>query len=111
MIDIKKEGVLLSKTDLEFENEGVLNPAVIREGDNVHMFYRAVRTGNYSSIGYCRLDGPLSVAERWNKPFIVSEFEYELQGVEDARIVKIDKVYYLTYTAYDGINARGALAT
>jgi len=111
MIEVKKEGVILSKTDLEFENEGVLNPAAIREGDSVHIFYRAVRNGNYSSIGYCRLDGPLTVAERWNKPFIVPEFEYESHGVEDARITKIDDLFYLTYTGYDGTNARGALAT
>jgi len=111
MIDVKKEGVLLSGTELEFENDGVLNPAVIREGDNVHIFYRAVRKGNYSSIGYCRLDGPLNISERSNKPVIVSELDFETQGVEDARIVKIDDVYYLTYTGYDGINARGALAT
>ncbi len=110
MIEVKKEGILLSKTDLEFENEGVLNPAVIREGDSVHFFYRAVRKGNHSSIGYGRLDGPLTVAERWDKPFMVPEFEYESHGVEDARIVKIDGVYYMTYTGYDGINARGALA-
>ncbi len=110
MIKVKKEGVLLSGTDLEFENEGVLNPAVIREGDSVHLFYRAVRKGNNSSIGYCRLDGPLTIAERWDKPFMVPEFEYESQGVEDARLVKIHNQYYLTYTGYDGINARGALA-
>ena len=96
---------------MEFENEGVLNPAAIREGDSVHLFYRAVRKGNHSSIGYCRLDGPLTVAERWDKPFMVPEFEYESHGVEDARIVKIDDTYYMTYTAYDGTNARGALAT
>jgi predicted GH43/DUF377 family glycosyl hydrolase len=30
--------------------------------------------------------------------------------VEDPRLVRIDDVYYLTYTAYDGTNARGALA-
>ena len=111
MIEVKKEGVLLTKTDLEFENEGILNPAVIRDGDSVHLLYRAVRKGNHSSIGYCRLDGPLTVAERWNKPFMVPEFEYESQGVEDARIVKIEDLYYLTYTGYDGTNARGALAT
>jgi hypothetical protein len=28
VIKIKKEGILFSKPDLEFENEGVLNPAV-----------------------------------------------------------------------------------
>jgi predicted GH43/DUF377 family glycosyl hydrolase len=111
MIEVKKEGILLSKTDLEFENEGVLNPAAIREGNDVHIFYRAVRNGNHSSIGYCRLNGPLTVAERWNKPIIVPEFEYESQGVEDPRIVRIDDLYYLSYTAYDGTNALGALAT
>jgi len=111
MIQVKKEGILLTKTDLEFENEGVLNPAVIREGDSVHIFYRAVRNGNHSTIGYCRLDGPLTVAERWDKPFMVPEFDYESQGVEDARIVKIEDLYFMTYTGYDGTNARGALAT
>lgn len=110
MIELKKEGIILAKTELEFENGAVLNPAVIRQGDSVHIFYRAVKEGNYSSIGYCRLDGPLTVAERWDRPFIVPEFEYESQGVEDARIVKIDDLFYMTYTAYDGTNARGALA-
>lgn len=37
---------------LGFENEGVLNPAA-REGEGVHLFYRAVSKSNYSSIGYC----------------------------------------------------------
>lgn len=111
MIDIKKEGILLKKTHLDFENDGVLNPAVIKEGDNVHVFYRAVQKGNYSSIGYCRLDGPLNISERWDIPFLVTEFDYESHGVEDARIVKIDNLYHLTYTAYDGTNARGAVAT
>jgi predicted GH43/DUF377 family glycosyl hydrolase len=111
MIEVRREGILFSKTDLEFENEGVLNPAVIREGDCVHLFYRAVRKGNHSSIGYCRLDGPLTITERWDKPFMVPEFGYECHGVEDARIVKIDGLYYMTYTGYDGTNARGALAT
>jgi predicted GH43/DUF377 family glycosyl hydrolase len=110
MIEVKKEGILLEKTGFDFENEGVLNPAVIRQGDNVHIFYRAVHTGNQSSIGYCKLDGPLHVTERWSKPIIVPEFDYESHGVEDARIVKIDDLYYLTYTGYDGITARGALA-
>ncbi len=47
MIKIKKEGILISKTDFEFENGAVLNPAIIREGDSVHIFYRAVQEGNY----------------------------------------------------------------
>ncbi len=31
MTEVKKEPILLNKTNLEFENEGVLNPASIRE--------------------------------------------------------------------------------
>lgn len=111
MVIVKKEGIILEKSSNEFENEGVLNPAVIRVGDSVHIFYRAVSKGNYSSIGYCRLDGPLTLVERWDRPIMAPEFDYESHGVEDARIVSIDNTYYMTYTAYDGINARGALAT
>lgn len=111
MIEVKKEGILIEKTDHAFENAGVLNPAAIREGNSVHLFYRAVREGNYSTIGYCELDGPMTVRERHITPILFPTFDYELQGVEDPRIVKIDDLYYLTYTAYDGINALGTLAT
>ena len=64
MLEVKKEGVILKKTGLDFENDGVLNPAVIQDGDIIHMFYRAVRVGNYSTIGYCKLDSPLTVFHR-----------------------------------------------
>lgn len=110
MIDIKKEGIVLGKTALGFENEGVLNPAVIKDGDYVHIYYRAVSKGNYSSIGYCKLKGPLTVEERYDVPVLTPHFDYESHGVEDPRISKIDDLYYITYTAYDGVNALGALA-
>jgi predicted GH43/DUF377 family glycosyl hydrolase len=111
MIEAKKHGVILSKTDLGFENAGVLNPAAIQEGNTVHVFYRAVRKGNYSTIGYCRLEGPLTVVERFDTPVLFPQAAYESQGVEDPRVSKIDGLYYLTYTAYDGLNALGAYAT
>ena len=110
MIEVKKEGILLKKTALGFENEAVLNPAVILEGNIIHLFYRAVTKGNYSSIGYCQLKGPLTIQKRFDMPVLFPQFDYELQGIEDPRIVKIEDVYYLTYTAYDGVNALGALA-
>lgn len=70
MINIRREGVIIEITDLSFENDGVMNPAVIAEGQTVHLFYRAVRKGNHSTIGYCRLDGPLKVVQRDEKPLI-----------------------------------------
>ena len=111
MLNVRKEGIILEKTTLDFENEGVLNPAAIREGDFVHLFYRAVHIGNHSSIGYCLLKGPLKIEDRHYKPILVPEFDYESQGIEDPRLVKIDELYYLTYTAFDGVNALGCLAT
>jgi predicted GH43/DUF377 family glycosyl hydrolase len=111
MIQVTKEGILLERTAHDFESLGVFNPGVIREGNSVHLFYRAVKTGNHSTIGYCKLDGPHQIIQRDTKPLIRPEFDYESQGVEDPRICRIDDLFYLTYTAFDGVNALGALAT
>jgi predicted GH43/DUF377 family glycosyl hydrolase len=111
MINVIKEGILLQKTTNNFENEGVLNPAAIRDGEYVHLLYRAVSTGNHSSIGYCKLKGPLFIEERNKTALLSPELDYESHGIEDPRIVKIEDTYYLTFTAYDGVNALGCLAT
>lgn len=111
MLAVEKHGVILEKRDLDFEIEGVLNPAVIMENGVIHMLYRAVAKGNHSSIGYCRLSDPLTVAERYDHPIIEPEYFYENHGVEDPRIVNIDGTYHISYCAYDGINAFGAVAT
>jgi predicted GH43/DUF377 family glycosyl hydrolase len=46
MIEVKKHGIVLKKTDLAFENDSVLNPAIMQEGTIIHMLYRAVRNAN-----------------------------------------------------------------
>ncbi len=111
MITIEKLGILLSPTDLDFENNGVFNAGIYQEGNILHILYRAVEHGNFSTIGYAKTEGPLSIIERNEKPLIQRDFDYEKHGVEDPRIVKIEDTYYITYTAYDGVNAMGALAT
>lgn len=111
MISVKKEGIILEKTNHGFESSGVLNPAVLYENGCVHLFYRAVSKDHYSSIGYCRLKTTVTIESRMEIPLLYPQYNYEKKGMEDPRIVKIDDLYYLTYTAYDGINALGALAT
>lgn len=113
MIKANSKVKLLSNTSFGFENEGVFNPAIYKEpdSDTVHIYYRAVRVGNYSSIGYSRLDGPATVAERSETPLLFPEHSYESQGIEDPRITKIDDTYYLTYSAYDNVDVLGAYAT
>lgn len=110
MLKIQNEGIILEKTELEFENNGVLNPACILVDGIVHMFYRAVSSSNVSSIGYCQLKDN-KVIKRLKEPVIFSEFEYEKMGVEDPRITFLDGLYYIFYTAYDGKNALIAYAT
>jgi len=110
MITIEKHGIILSPTDQYFESNGVLNPGIYQEGNNLHLFYRAVEDGNYSTIGYAKSEGPLKIIERATNPLISRNFEYEKHGVEDSRITKIEDIYYMTYTAYDGVNTMGALA-
>src|SRR4030065_2876487 len=107
MLTIKNEGIILERTNLLFESEAVLNPGCIEVNGIVHMFYRAVNPGNYSTIGHCQLQDH-KVIKRLNQPILFPEYDYEKQGVEDPRIVFLDGIYYLFYTAYDGRNAPAA---
>jgi len=111
MMHVEKLGIILEATDKNFESAGVLNPAVIQEGQTVKMLYRAFKSGNFSTIGYCEFDGPIQLKYRKTVPVLFPEESYEIQGVEDPRLVKIDDTYYITYTGYDGKNALGCLAT
>lgn len=111
MITVNKLGILLRKTTNSFECDGVLNPGVIKVGNTIHLFYRALAKDNYSTIGYCKLSSPMEVESRNDAPILFPQADYEFQGLEDPRIVSIEGTYYLSYTAYNGINALGALAT
>ncbi|MDO8474488.1 MAG: pesticidal protein Cry7Aa [bacterium] len=110
MITVKNEGIILEKTNLEFENKGVLNPACIQVGGITHMFYRAVSYNDISSIGYCQLKDN-KVVGRLKEPVLFPEYDYEKMGVEDPRITLLGRTYYLFYTAYDGKNALISYAT
>ncbi|OGF65897.1 hypothetical protein A3B97_02750 [Candidatus Giovannonibacteria bacterium RIFCSPHIGHO2_02_FULL_43_32] len=109
MMQIEDLGVILSTTENEFEKRAVLNPACIAKDDVVHMFYRAINQNNISTIGYCQLKNN-KVIRRDNKPLIFPEHNFERSGVEDPRIIYLDGLYYLFYTAYDGRDASAAYA-
>ena len=98
-------------TENKFENHGVFNPGVIVHNGLIHLFYRATTKGNLSTIGHAILDNPTTVILREKEPFLIPTEPYESHGIEDPRIVKIDDIFYLTYTAYDGKSAFGALMT
>jgi len=110
MITVKNEGIILEKTDLEFENKGVFNPACIQADGITHMFYRAINRSDISSIGYCQMKGN-QVVKRLKRPVLFPEYDWEKKGVEDPRVTLLEGTYYLLYTAYDGKNALIAYAT
>lgn len=110
MVAVKNEGIILEKTNLEFENKGVCNPACIQMNGITHMFYRAANHNNISSIGYCQLKDN-KVIKRLTHPILFPEHDYEKMGVEDPRITLQGQTFYLFYTAFDGQNARIAYAT
>lgn len=111
MLAIIRHGILLTKGSNSFESMGVMNPAAIKVKDKIYLFYRAVSESNQSSIGYCILSNALKIEFRSRQPLLEAEFEFESKGMEDPRIVKIESMYYLSYTAFNGTNALGAMAT
>jgi predicted GH43/DUF377 family glycosyl hydrolase len=91
---------ILIPTTHPWENWLVFNPAVIYDQGKVHMLYRAMGEDGVSRFGYAsstdgirfqRLDYPIYEGNK--------NHEFESLGVEDPRLVKIDDLYYVVYTA------------
>ena len=73
-----------------------------------HVFYRAVAKNWVSSIGYAKIvNGKI---ERFDEPLLRPTEDYEIKGIEDPRVTKVGRTYYMLYTAFDGKNARIAYA-
>lgn len=103
-----------------YEEEGVLNPAVVRGRDGqLYLFPRLVARGNHSRIGIARVrfgeDGDPIGVDRVGIA-LEPEAEYELRedggGCEDPRISFVDSLglYVMTYTAFSPEGPRIALA-
>ena len=102
---------ILSPRGDGFEAAGVFNPAVVKDGDRFVMLYRAQDKQGISRLGYATSTDGVTFT-RDTAPVLGPEAEYERGGgVEDPRLVRIDGLYYLTYTAYNGKDAQLALAT
>ena len=111
MVTIEKLGILLSPSEKDFENSGVINPGSYQEGNTIHLLYRAIQYGKINTIGYAKLDGPNKIVERRDHPLLNSNIGCDSCGLKDPKIVKIEDTFYITYSAYNGMNTVGALAT
>ncbi|MGD9153548.1 MAG: pesticidal protein Cry7Aa [Gammaproteobacteria bacterium] len=109
-VHVEKKGIILSNTEIAFENHAVLNPACIKINDEIHMFYRAINKKMISTIGYCKFKYN-KVIYRSPKPILMPEKPEEKLGLEDPRLSKIDDTYYLTFSIFDGKNVLQSYAT
>jgi predicted GH43/DUF377 family glycosyl hydrolase len=90
---------------------GTFNAAAVKVGSKTVLLFRAQDKAHISRIGYAESSDGLHFTIR-PEPVLTPEAPYERGGgVEDPRLVKINGLYYLTYTAYDGHSAQLALAT
>jgi predicted GH43/DUF377 family glycosyl hydrolase len=93
-----------------WEGAGTFNPAVIKDDGKYVMLYRAQDANGMSRLGYAESRDGLHFT-RWSEPVLSPVASYEADGgVEDPRLVKIDDVFYLTYTGYNKKDAQLCLA-
>src|SRR4029453_1662167 len=86
-----------------FESAGTFNPSAVKIDGKFVMLYRAQDRKGTSSLGYARSEGGVHFGRR-AEPVMVAETPYEQGGgVEDPRLVKIGKIFYLTYTGYNNV--------
>jgi predicted GH43/DUF377 family glycosyl hydrolase len=90
---------------------GLFNPTAIKIGEKTVLLFRAQDEKHTSRIGYAESEDGMHFTVR-PEPVLSPEAPYERGGgVEDPRVVKIGKLYYLTYTGYNLRDAQLCLAT
>lgn len=101
--------VLESRGD-SWESHAVFNPAAWTDGEKVYLLYRAEERPFTSRIGFATSTDGIHFNREPTSVFEATE-PYEIPGgCEDPRVVFIDGIFYMTYTAYDGETARLAMA-
>lgn len=101
--------ILKSDINNPLESKKVYNPGVIFDKGEYFMYYRAVGDDGLSRIRLAiSKDGEHFIKQ--DETILQASLKIDRKGVEDPRIQKIGKKYYMTYTAYDGKCARLCLA-
>jgi predicted GH43/DUF377 family glycosyl hydrolase len=91
-----------------FESAGTFNPSVVKKDGKYVMLYRAQDHKGTSSLGYATSNDGIHF-ERRAEPVLSAQEPYEKGGgVEDPRLQKFGRTYYLTYTGYNNVDGAGA---
>jgi predicted GH43/DUF377 family glycosyl hydrolase len=87
----------------EWESKYVFNTAMVRLGDRIHYFYRAMGEDMVSRLGYASSRDGCRINERLPHPVFEPTTSLEKYGCEDPRITVLNGRCYMTYTAYGDI--------
>jgi predicted GH43/DUF377 family glycosyl hydrolase len=93
-----------------FEKASVYNPAAIVKDDKVYLLYRAEEAyydSYISRVGLAVSEDGCNFKRHVSNPIMSPESEEESRGIEDLRIIQAGNKYFLTYTAYAGIDEQG----
>jgi len=103
--------ILVPNQNLPWQAKSVFNPAVVYGDGKVHLVYRAQSRDNISVFGYAMSRDGYHIDQNLDYPIYTPREGFELKtkdnwnsGCEDPRITRINDRYYMTYTAYDGLN-------
>jgi predicted GH43/DUF377 family glycosyl hydrolase len=101
----------ISPSGTGFASAGTFNAAAVRHSGKIVLLYRAQDKNGTSTIGYAESKDGVHFTSK-EQPVFLPEAAYEKDGgVEDPRIVKFGKTYYMTYTGYNKKDAQLCLAT
>ena len=95
----------------DWSSTGLFNPAAVEYKGKTVLLFRATDSKMISRIGYAESSDGLHFKIR-PQPVLAPIMPYEKGGgVEDPRLVRINRAFYLTYTGYNGKDAQLCLAT
>jgi len=108
--------VIYPANGMYWESKATFNPTAFEHEGQVHVIYRAVSSGDLSTLCYALSQDGYYMTDRSFKPIFVHGNLYPKTsepifyssgggwngGAEDPRVTKISNMLYLTYTAFDG---------
>jgi predicted GH43/DUF377 family glycosyl hydrolase len=101
--------IITPRPGVDFEARGTLNPAAFEAEGKIHILYRAVSSGNVSTIGYAVSTDGTTIDECLPEPIYVPRADFEKPGgCEDPRTTIVGDRIVMLYTAYDGVTPRVA---
>jgi predicted GH43/DUF377 family glycosyl hydrolase len=107
---------IIKPSNYSWESKATFNPAAFQDGDKIHIVYRAIGGDDSSALGYAYTYDGLTIDGRptyhiYKRTFYPDENATKIDyisgggwsgGCEDPRVVLIDDVVYMIFTAFDG---------